>query len=185
MAQSRQQPGYELVSPPPISENGRKGIFHRNKRKVSNGPKPAPRRHVSETTRSRRRAQSTSFLDEQPNKPQRSVSQYYNIRTPDMAKGLSAVRDRGSEMMLAEFAAKYQNDLPQQVRVTKGVYCAEDEDFTISNSERLNIHFIRHRESVSTYSGEIRHDLVYMYIGSFQPVATVTQTLFVLCSFVY
>lgn len=52
------------------------------------------------------------------------------------------------EITLPEFAQKYHNDLPQQVIVTHGVYWKENMEINISNSERLNIHFIRHRESV-------------------------------------
>lgn len=53
------------------------------------------------------------------------------------------------EMTLPDFAMKYQNNLPQQVVVTHGVYCKENLEVDISSSERLNIHFVRHRESVS------------------------------------
>ena len=53
------------------------------------------------------------------------------------------------EMTLPEFAQRYQNNLPQQVVVTHGVYWRENMEVNISSSERLNIHFVRHRESVS------------------------------------
>ena len=53
------------------------------------------------------------------------------------------------EMTLPEFALQFQNELPQQVVVTHGVYWKENLEVNISSSERLNIHFIRHRESVS------------------------------------
>ena len=56
------------------------------------------------------------------------------------------------EMTLPEFAQQFQNDLPQQVVVTRGVYWRENLEVNISSSERLNIHFIRHRESVSPWS---------------------------------
>ena len=53
-----------------------------------------------------------------------------------------------NEMILSDFARRFQNDLPQQVMVTHGVYSEDDQYINISNSERLNVHFIRHRESV-------------------------------------
>ena len=53
------------------------------------------------------------------------------------------------EMTLSEFAQRYQSNLPQQVVVTHGVYWRDNMEVNISSSERLNIHFIRHRESVS------------------------------------
>ena len=53
------------------------------------------------------------------------------------------------EMTLCEFAREYHDRLPQQVLVTHGVYWKENLEVNISSSERLNIHFIRHRESVS------------------------------------
>ena len=53
------------------------------------------------------------------------------------------------EMSLSQFASLFQNSLPQQVEVTDGVYWRENVEVNISNSERLNVYFVRHRESVS------------------------------------
>ena len=63
--------------------------------------------------------------------------------------GINLYTVSSKEMLLSEFAQQYQNNLPQQVVVTHGVYWDENLEVNISSSERLNVHFIRHRESVS------------------------------------
>ena len=71
-----------------------------------------------------------------------------NLPSASLGAGMECAR----EMTLAQFGSVYQDNLPQQVLVTKGVYSANDDEFTISNSEKLNIYYVRHRDSVGRTS---------------------------------
>ena len=112
----------------------------------------------------RRRTVSTSALTAEPLKPEPSPTTYYNAAAVVMNMP-PVIKQESEEMCLSEFAMRYQNNLPQQVVITKGVYSEDTMDIDISSSERLNIHFIRHRESVSVVSVCVCMKLyvVYMY----------------------
>jgi hypothetical protein len=76
------------------------------------------------------------------------------------------------EMTLCEFAREYHDRLPQQVLVTHGVYWKENLEVNISSSERLNIHFIRHRESVKIrdLGSEVEYSIPVTSTLEFGPV---------------
>ena len=139
MAQSNE--GYAMVNQ---QTNSHKGVF---------GRKISQKVHKKEAkvNSSLRRAKSTTAVRSEEEPHCSAPHLYYNWRDGGAMRRIpDTIREEGPEMTLTKFAAKYQNSLPQQVLVTRGMYCEEDEDSTVASSERLNIHFVRHRESVST-----------------------------------
>lgn len=128
--------------------------------KFRSAPKPAPRR---------RRHTSDSALNEPPLHPQYSPATLpiHGI-VAGAAMATSTIMTQNfttGEMTLSDFARQFQNCLPQQVVVTYGVYCRDNLEVDISSSERLNIHFIRHRESVSpNYLAVVILFIEYTYV---------------------
>lgn len=116
------------------------------------GPKPTPRRNrgTSETTTPVTPPPPSSplSLPDRTHVPAKKASLTQSL-TQSCDNVFSSYNFVTDEMTLPKFAQCFQNNLPQQVVVTHGVYWRENMEVNISSSERLNIHFIRHRESVS------------------------------------
>ena len=149
MAQSNEE--HEMVNQ---QTNGQKGVFGWKTSKKAQKNEVISTTHTlkSKANSSIRRVKSATALSLKGELHHSAPHTYYNWRGGlSMRRIPDTIKEEGPEMTLTQFAAKYQNSLPQQVLVTRGVYSEEDEDSTVANSERLNIHFIRHRESVSVH----------------------------------
>ena len=113
--------------------------------KIRSGPKPKPRRkrHTSDSALHLPASSDVTL----PSGVPRSAGP---LTTPTLKEQFEPeIKYASEEMSLSRFASQYQNSLPQQVMVTDGVYWKEHTEVNISNSEKLNVYFVRHRESVS------------------------------------
>ena len=117
--------------------------------KIKTGPKPKPRRtrHTSDSAIHLITSPSSSAT--LPTSLPHSAGPTTTHNTPHEHSAEPEIKYASEEMDLAQFASQYQNNLPQQVIVTDGVYWKEHTEVNISNSEKLNVYFVRHRESVS------------------------------------